>query len=301
MPRIRLTIPLIFAFLLSVPITHLQAQQFDPSVAGTCPEPTVYGSAMSYYVDDSATPGGQNHRLANKNCADQELELSDQNSMDSTTKASSATTTYSYHVGAGRLNLQAEVNASGHNASIPISGGTYQAIGTGNGHVILWLRWVDTITLHSKTTKPVHKVDDLAIDPTQVVEIRLKLLNNGKNVCTGGGGESSFYSTSVALVADAGQKKQVIGGHEELNVDSDCVDQQNQGTMQVLLGLGQMRVELASQVVVNGFAKNGDGYKENVDVKVKLGEYKICMEVLKGPKDLTITSASGTDYLCSKK
>jgi hypothetical protein len=48
-------------------------------------------------------------------------------------------------------------------------------------------------------------------------------------------------------------------------------------------------------------AENGDGNPETADVKVKLGEYQVCYQVLKGPADLTITSATGTDYACPKK
>jgi hypothetical protein len=36
-------------------------------------------------------------------------------------------------------------------------------------------------------------------------------------------------------------------------------------------------------------------------VKVKLGEYQVCVQATKGPADLKITSASGTDYTCPKK
>jgi hypothetical protein len=83
-------------------------------------------------------------------------------------------------------------------------------------------------------------------------------------------------------------------------VDSDCQDQQNQGTIQVLLGLGQFRVELAASALVSGIAKHEDGYAETADVKVKLGEYQVCYQIVKGPADLMITSASGTDYTCPK-
>jgi hypothetical protein len=84
-------------------------------------------------------------------------------------------------------------------------------------------------------------------------------------------------------------------------VDSDCQDQQNQGTIQVLLGLGQFRIDLAASALVSGIAKQDDGYPKTADVKVKLGEYQVCYQVVKGPADLKITSASGTDYACSNK
>jgi hypothetical protein len=47
--------------------------------------------------------------------------------------------------------------------------------------------------------------------------------------------------------------------------------------------------------------QHGEGAAETADVKVKLGEYQVCYQVVKGPADLRITSASGTDYTCSKK
>ena len=301
MPNLRLVILLILAFLPAASIAHLQAQ-FDPQVAArVCPvPPTGYGAAMSYFVHSSATPGGESHHLANKTCFDQDLDLSDQNTMNSTTPASNATTSYSYHVGRGRLNLQAEANVTGHRQSVPIHGGTNNLNGRGSGDVIMWLYWVDQLTVHSATTKPVPKVKGAVIDPSQIVEIRIRLLNNGHNQCSGGGSGSNFYKTSVSLVAQT-LDKQVIGGHEDLNVDSDCQDQQNQGTIQVLLGLGQFRIELGAYASLNGYAQHGDGYEETGDVKVKLGEYRVCMQVTKGPADLKITSASGTDYTCPKK
>jgi len=299
-PRLRLVILLILASLPAASIGHPQAQQYAPEPEGTCPEPTMgYGAAMSYFIGGGATPGGQNHHLANKNCSP-ELDLSDQNTVNSTTPASSATLSYFYHVGRGRLNLQAEVNGTGHRAAVPIPGGTNNLNGRGGGHVDMWFRWVDTLTLHSATTKPAPQVKGVVIDPAQVVEIRLKLLNNGHNQCSGGGGTYNYYKTSVALVAET-SVKQVMGGHLNFDVDSDCKDQLNEGTIQVLLGSGQFRVELASSIVVNGYAQHGEGAAETVDVKVKLGEYQVCYQVVKGPADLRITSASGTDYTCSKK
>jgi hypothetical protein len=143
-------------------------------------------------------------------------------------------------------------------------------------------------------------VKGAVIDPAQVVEVRLKLLNNGHNQCSGGGGTYNYYKTSVAFVAET-SVKQVMGGHLNFDVDSDCKDQLNEGTIQVLLGSGQFRVELASSIVVNGYAQHGEGAAETVDVKVKLGEYQVCYQVVKGPADLKITSASGTDYTCSKQ
>jgi hypothetical protein len=262
-----------------------------------------YGAAMSYFISSGAGgagPNGENHKLANKTCFSQDLDLSDQKTMNSSTAASSATTTYSYHVGSGRLNLQAEVKASGHKASIPISGGTYHAIGRGGGNVIMRLRWVDTLTLHSKTTKPAPK-NDAVIDPSQIVEILIKTLNKGHNQCSGGGTGKNYYKTSVVVFGETTQKD-VMGGHESDNVDENCNDEQtNQGTIQVLLGLGQFRVELDAYTSVNGYAQPTEGNPETADVKVKLGEYQVCYQVTKGPKDLKITSASGTDYACSKK
>jgi hypothetical protein len=300
MRNLRFVILLILAFLPAVSIAHLQAQS-DPRVATrACPvPPTGYGAAMSYFVHSSATPGGVNHRLANKTCFEQDLELSDQNTMNSTTPASTATTTYSYHVGRGRLTLQAEANVTGHRQLVPIHGGTNNLNGTGSGNVNMWLYWVDQLTLHSATAKPVSR-DFPDIEPSQIVEIRIRLLNNGHNQCSGGGSENNFYKTSVSLVADSAGR-QVIGGHEDLNVDSDCQDQENQGTIQVVLGLGQFRVELGAYASLNGYAQHGDGYQEASDVKVKLGEYQVCVQVTKGPADLKITSASGTDYTCPKK
>jgi hypothetical protein len=303
MPKLRLVILLILAFLPAASIGHLQAQ-FDPEDSEVCPLPSWgYGAAMSYFISSGAGGAGppeENHKLANKTCFSQDLDLSDQKTMNSSTAASNGTTTYSYHVGHGRLNLQAEVKASGHKASIPIPGGTYHAIGRGGGNVIVRLRWVDTLTLHSATTKPAPKVNGAVIDPAQIVEIRLKLLNNGNNQCGGGGSESSYYTTSVALVAET-SGKQVMGGHIDTDVDSDCKDQLNEGTIQVLLGYGQFRVELDAYASVNGYAQPTEGYAENVDVKVKLGEYQVCYQVVKEPADLKITSASGTDYACPKK
>jgi hypothetical protein len=300
LPNLRLVILPILAFLPAASFAHPQAQ-FGPQVAArVCPvPPTGFGAAMSYFVHASATPGGESHHLANKTCFAQDLDLSDQNTMNSTTPASNATTTYSYHVGRGRLSLQAEANVLGHRVSVPISGGTNNLNGTGSGNVVLWLYWVDQLTLHSKTAKHVSK-DFPEIDPSQIVEIRIKLLNNGHNQCSGGGNVSNFYKTSVTLLAQTSHK-QVIGGHEELNVDSDCQDQQNEGTIQVVLGLGQFRIELGAYANLNGYAQHGDGYQETGDVKVKLGEYQVCMQVTKGPADLKITSDSGTDYTCSKK
>ncbi len=300
MPKLPLVSPLILAFMFFASIGHLQAQ-FDPQIAArVCPvPPTGFGAAMSYFVHASATPGGESHHLANKTCFDQDLELSDQNTMNSTTPASTATTTYSYHVGRGRLSLQAEANVTGHRQAVPIHGGTNNLNGTGSGNVVLWLYWVDQLTLHSKTTKHISK-DFPEIEPSQIVEIRIKLLNNGHNQCSGGGSGDNFYKTSVSLVADDGERRG-IGGHEDLNVDSDCQDQQTEGTIQVVLGFGQFRIELGAFASLNGYAKHGDGYQETGDVKVKLGEYQVCVQVMKGPADLKITSESGTDYTCSKK
>jgi hypothetical protein len=304
MPRIfllklRLVIPLIFALLLAAASGHLQAQYFDPDMAGICPTPSTYGAAFGYFVKAVATPGGEDHHLANKHCFNQEADLSDQNTMESSTKASSVTTTYSYRVGSGRVNLKAEVNASGHFIKVPISGGTQTINGQGSGNVTLWIRWVDTLTIHSITTKPVPKNGE-KVDPSQVVTLTLKLVNTGKNVCTGAGGQGSVYKTSVLLRADT-TDKQIIGGHVSDDVDNDCTDAKTSDTIQVLLGLGKFRVEMLASALVSGYAKHGDGYAETSDVKVNLGEYKICVQAPKEPADLTITSESGTDYLCPKK
>ena len=295
---LRLVHPLILAFLLHASIGHLQAQYFDPSLAGVCLTPPSYGAAFGYYIKTNATPGFDGHHLANKHCFSEERDLSDQNTMNSTAQASSATSTFSYHVGSGRLNIQAEVNVSGHRVTVPVSGGVSNLNGQAGGNITIWLKWVDTFTLHSATTKPA-PVKGTVIDPAQVVEIRLKLLNNGHNRCSGGGGEGGVYKTGVLLQAETSDK-QVMGGHVDFDVDSDCQDQQNQGTIQVLLGLGQFRVELAASALVSGIAKHEDGYAETADVKVKLGEYQVCYQIVKGPADLMITSASGTDYTCPK-
>jgi hypothetical protein len=53
-------------------------------------------------------------------------------------------------------------------------------------------------------------VKGAVIDPAQVVEISLKLLHNGQNVCSGGGGNYNFYKTSVSLVGDTGSDRQVM-------------------------------------------------------------------------------------------
>lgn len=300
MPRLHLVIPLILAVIFYASIAHPQAQLGPQVAARVCPvPPTGFGAAMSYFVHAAASPGGESHHLANKTCFDQDLELSDQHTMNSTTPASNATTTYSYYVGRGRLSLQAETNVSGHRVSVPIHGGTNNLNGTGSGSVVLWLYWVDQLTLHSKTTKHLSK-DFPEVDPSQVVEIRMKLLNNGRNQCSGGGSGDNVFRTSVSLVADTSDK-QVIGGHNNLDADSDCQDQQNQGTIQVHLGLGQFRIKLGAYVSVNGYAQHKDGYQETGDVKVKLGEYQVCVQVTKGPADLKITSESGTDYTCPKK
>ena len=298
MPKIRLAIPLILAFLPASSIGHPQV----PEPEGTCPEPTTgYGAAMGFFISAGATPGGEPRKLANKTCYNQDLELSDQKTYSSSSPASNATTTYSYDVGRGRLKLQAEIKASGHKTPVPISGGTLNANGRGGGNVYAWLRWVDTLTLHSATTKPVPTGKGSVIDPAQVVEIRLKLLNKGQNQCSGGGGNYNFYKTSVALVGDTGTDRQVMGGHLNFDVDGDCTDQQNEGTIEVLLGIGKFRVDLSAQAEVGGYAQHGEGAQENVDVQVKLGEYQLCYEVVKKPADLKITSASGTDYACPKK
>jgi hypothetical protein len=301
MPNLRLVYPLILAFLLCASIGHLQAQFFDPSLAGVCPTPSSYGAAFGYFIKSNAYPGTDNHHLANKHCFSEERDLSDEKTMNSNAQASSAKTTCSYHVGSGRLNLQAEVNVTGHRATVPVSGGTMNLNGQGGGNVTIWVKWVDTFTLHSATTKPAPTVKGAVIDPAQVVEIRLKLLNKGHNQCIGGGSEGSVYKTAVLLQAETSDK-QVMGGHESDNVDEDCnVEQTNQGTIQVLLGLGKFRIELAASALVSGMAKQEDGYAQTADVKVKLGEYQACYQVVKGPKDLKITSASGTDYACPKK
>ena len=158
MPKLRLVVPLSLAFLFYASIGHLQAQPGPQVAARVCPvPPTGFGAAMSYFVKSSATPGGESHHLANKTCFDQDLELSDEHTMNSTTPASNATTTYSYYVGRGRLSLQAEAKVLGHRVSVPISGGTNNLNGTASGNVVLWLYWVDQLTLHSKTAKHVSK------------------------------------------------------------------------------------------------------------------------------------------------
>lgn len=305
MPNLRLVVLLALAFPLTASITHLQAQQqaqqFVPE-AIVCPvPPTGYGAAMSYFVHSSATPGGESHHLATKYCFNQDLDLSDQNTMSSTTPASSSTTTYSYHVGRGRLSLQAESNVTGHKKSIPVPGGTNNLNGRGTGEVVMWLYWVDQLTLHSKTTKPVPTGKGSVIDPSQIVEIRIKTLNHGTNQCSGGGTGKNYYKTSVVVFGETTEKF-VMGGHESDNVDENCNDEQaNQGTIQVLLGLGQFRVHLGATIQLGADAEDGNGNQETADVKVKLGEYQVCYQVLKGPPDLTITSATGTDYTCPKK
>jgi hypothetical protein len=297
---LRLVHPLTLTFLLCAPIGHLQAQYFDPSLAGVCPTPSSYGAAFGYFIKSNADPGTDNHHLSIKHCFSEERDLSDEKTMNSNAQASSAKSTFSYHVGSGRLNLQAEVNVTGHKATVPVSGGKMTLNGQGGGNVTLWLKWVDTLTLHSATTKPVPKVKGAVIDPAQVVDIRLKLLNKGHNQCIGGGSEGSVYKTGVLLQAETSEKK-VMGGQQAFDVNSDCQDQANEGTIQVLLGYGQFRVDLAASVLVGGMARQEDGYAQTADVKVKLGEYQVCYQVLKGPKDLKITSASGTDYACPGK
>lgn len=299
MARMGLVIPLVLGFPLTLPVGRLHAQYVDPVESKQCPVPaTGFGAAMSYFVGSGATPGGENHKLANKTCFNNDLELTDENTFTSTTPASSSTTSYSYHVGSGRLSVQAEVNVTGHKAAVPIHGGTNHLVGRGSGHVTGWLYWVDHLTFHSATTKPLPTVKGSVIDPAQVVEVRLRLWNQSKNRCSGGGAGDNFYTTSVLLAADS-TWEQPIAGHQDLNVDSNCQDDpQNQGTVQVLLGVGQLRLLLGAEVMMNGYAQAGE--TETADVRVKLGEYRVCMKVLKGPSDLTITSASGVDYTACK-
>ena len=301
MPMLRLAFPLLLlSFLLDASIERLHAQFFDPTMEGVCPATTGYGAAYGYFIKAVANPDGQEHHLANKYCFTQDLDLSDEKSMDSSTNASSATASFSYHAGSGTLSLQAEVKASGHFIKVTDPGGFHTVNGQGLGNVTLWVKWADTFTLHSKTTKPAHDGMGVKVDPSQIVEITLKLLNKDQNQCTGIGDEGSVYKTSALLQAETDHKI-LIGGHENLYVNSDCNEQQNSGPIQVLLGVGQFRVEMGASAMVGAHAQHGNGFSETVDVKVKLGEYKFCMQVTKGPPDLTITSASGTVYTCPKK
>ena len=130
----------------------------------------------------------------------------------------------------------------------------------------------------------------------------MRLLNDSKNQCTGAGGQF-YYKTFVNLVASGAEKKLMVGGQQYTDVNSGCRDQLDRGTVQVLLAHGHFRVELAVIAVMGGAATHDleDRQVEEGDVKVKLGNYHFCIEKIKGPSDLTITSASGIDYSCKKK
>jgi hypothetical protein len=288
----------LFAILAVLPVITIAQPPSPPDShfgTGDCLVPPMdYGTAMSLFVYASAFPNGDPHRLADKRCFSHEPELSGQNSMESTGPRASSTVTYSYHVGQGRLGLEAEVKASGHQRGTPEKLG-----GQGSGNVMLWVWWVDLFTLHSATTKPPPTQKGAPIDPSQVVEIRLRLLNDGPNQCTGGG-HNFFYKTNVIL-SGQGTSKQAVGGQPNTDVNSNCQDTLDEGTIQALLGLGKFRVELAALITLGGEAMDADGYLETGDVKAKLGEYHFCLYPTKGPADLKITSASGIDYTCPKK
>jgi hypothetical protein len=302
---IRLAVSVAVAVLLVTSV--LQAQGPPPggpeSSDGCFTPPVGFGSAMKLYVYASATPGGSVRQLVDKRCFSPEIELSGGKSMDSTGDHASATASYSYHSDHGGVGLEEEVKASGHSI------GNGKGSGWGNGTVNLFVWWTDLFTLHSATTKPVPPpaptqkgAKETPIDPSQVVDISVRLLNDSKNQCTGAGGHF-YYKTFVNLVADGAANKLMVGGQQYTDVNSGCQDQLDRGTVQVLLAHGHFRVELAVISVMGGAATHDvqDRQVEEGDVKVKLGNYHFCIEPVKGPSDLKITSASGIDYLCKKK
>ncbi len=267
--------------------------------------PSGFGSAMKLQAYASTTPNGNNRRQVDKRCFGPEFELSGENTMDSTGDHASATTSYSYHVDHGSVGLQEEVKASGHTIS------NAKGSGWGNGLLNLFAWWTDSFTVQSSTTKPIPPqqarekgVKETPIDPSQVVDISVRLLNDGKNQCSGAGGKF-YYKTFVTLIADGAANRMMVGGQQQYSDTSwSCQDQMDRGTVQVLLAHGKFRVELAVMSVLGGAAQHevGQGAAgEEGDVKVKLGDYHFCILPIKGPADLKITSASGIDYTCKKK
>jgi hypothetical protein len=298
MSKIPLAIPLFLAFLLTVTMTYAQAGDITAHDGECLRPPKSFGAAAYSYIAAIASPNGENTHLAEKHCFSQELDVSGEKTKDSSSDpAAHATGSYSYHVGRGRFNLQAEVNVAGHHA--PQGNKTVYGWAGGNVQLMLW--WVDYFNLHSATTKPVVITKKGAdIDPSQVVKIRLRIFNNGQNECSGGGAKDSVYKTSVLFKAQASANYEFIGGHEDMDVDSNCKrgEQQETDDIEVVLGNGQFAIELAANILINSTAKQDDGYSPKNDLKVKLGEYQICYQVLNGPPDLKITSASGVDYTC---
>ena len=262
MSRFHLVIPLSLAFLLNLPITHAQAGDVGAHDGECLRPPKSFGAAANNYIAATSSPGGDTAHLADKHCFSQELDWSGEKTKDSSSDPyASATSSYSYHVGRGRLNLQAEVKVAGHDVKQAAGAGTKTTHGWANGHVELWLWWVDYFTLHSATTKPLPKNHE-PIDPAQVATIRLRIFNNGQNQCSGGGSTDSYLRTTVFFKAQASASYQSIGGHDDMNVDSNCKggEQQETNDIEVVLGNGQFRVELAANVTLHSTAKQEAGY-----------------------------------------
>lgn len=305
MRKLMLSIPVTVVVLLAASMAQ-GPPPGDPESGDTCftPPSMGFGSAMKLQAYASAMPGGENRRQVDKRCFSPEFELSDQKSLDSTGDHASATTSYSYHLDHGVIGLEQEVKASGH--LIPGKQG-----GSGDGMMNLYVWWSDAFTLHSATTKPIPPqetrekgVKETPIDPSQVVDISVRLLNDGNNQCSGAGG-TFYYKTFVTLIAAGASNRTMMGGQQQYSdTNWSCKDQSDRGTIQVLLAHGKFRVELMVMSVMGGSARHevGQGVAgEEGDAKVKLGDYHFCILPTKGPADLTISSASGIDYTCKKK
>jgi hypothetical protein len=259
--------------------------------AGGCLVPPMgFGTAAKVQAYADATEGN-NQKWDKTECFSHQTELSGGKFWEVLGENSSSTVDFSYSINNGIATIDASVMARGHTEN--------NHSGTGRGFVDVWLWWVDLFTLKSATTKPLPKAGE-QVDSSQIVTLQFIVLKDGQ-LCTGA--QPYFeYRSKVLVMAEGAANKQVMGGHLNTGfkfIDSDCADAEFNGeTVQTLLGIGRIRVQVASNVMIFGVAEHGEGHPEHGSVRLKLDGYRFCYNVVQGPKDLEIASESGLLYAC---
>jgi hypothetical protein len=298
--------PRVFALALTMSITmsFAAAQAAPPEGSGmgaACPEPM--NKFFGHFVMVSATAHVGLQKLdekKEKTCWVAGASASGQNNVVSQDGQQSASADYSYTIGPTGITASATVD--GKMNSNHVSGGTSGAM--------LWLMWHDTLTFHSSLIPLIDPNDFRSGNPPtakqlveQMIQFKVKLLQNPPQ-CSGLNEPEFKYFTGVAaavvdiqggkgMIAPGGAPPGATSENWLLRADT-CGIPSSSVTAQVPNGQSvAVHITVQENLLGNTGPTNHAGH-----LKVDLSGVRLCIVRPAKLSDLTITAASGADYLC---
>jgi hypothetical protein len=286
----------------------LTSAQAQPGSA--CP-PRPKGRFFGYFVFLTANAevgGAKNDSKKEETCWVSGLSASGQNRLESHGQYAGLTTEYSYAVGPTGISASARLYGQVNNTKM----------GGGSGHADLWLMWHDTLTFHSKTLSQVtagdfHKGNPKAQDLAAGSQIKVAVRYMQSPPQCSGEKDKFQYQTGVVAafygvlggggVGPPGEVPKQAPNGTPVNGDNWFIRSHKCG---IPSGSSLHYIEVANgydfffQITVDAETAAylaAPDYPEG-HLKVELSGMRMCIVRPEWPKDLTITSASGTDYSC---